>query len=76
MKAVVQTSFVLIGLIGSTVAQEIAIPDPELNAAIRAALHKPTGPLTQQDMLSLTNLARAAATRGESIRRRLAVWFR
>ena len=31
-------------------AQDAAIPDPGLNAAIRAALAKPTGPLTVQDM--------------------------
>ena len=34
----------------------MSIPDPGLNAAIREALQKPTGPLTQQDLLSLTNL--------------------
>ena len=32
------------------------MPDPDLTAAIRVALSKPTGPLTQQDLLSLTNL--------------------
>src|SRR4051812_18397914 len=37
-------------------AQEISIPDPGPNAAVRAALQKPAGPLTQQDLLSLTNL--------------------
>jgi len=40
----------------STFAQEISIPDPGLNAAIREALGKPSGPLTEQDLLSLTNL--------------------
>jgi formylglycine-generating enzyme required for sulfatase activity len=40
----------------STRAQEVSIPDPGLNAAVRAALQKPTGPLTEQDLLSLTNL--------------------
>jgi|GEM_PF-939092 len=44
------------GFITSTLAQEVVIPDPGLNAAIRNTLHKPAGPLTQQDMLSLTNL--------------------
>lgn len=34
----------------------MAIPDPGLNAAIRQALQKPNGPLTEQDLLSLTNL--------------------
>jgi formylglycine-generating enzyme required for sulfatase activity len=38
-------------------AQEVSIPDPGLNAAIREALQKPSGPLTQQDMLSLTFLS-------------------
>ena len=37
-------------------AQEIVIPDPGLNAAIREKLQKPTGPLTELDLLSLTNL--------------------
>ena len=32
------------------------VPDPGLNAAIRAVLPKPVGPLTEQDLLSLTNL--------------------
>jgi formylglycine-generating enzyme required for sulfatase activity len=39
-----------------TLAQEVIIPDPGLNAAVRAALNKPAGPLTQQDMLNLTVL--------------------
>ena len=38
-------------------AQTVSIPDPALNAAVRAALQKPTGPLTQQDLLLLTNLS-------------------
>jgi len=37
-------------------AQEVSIPDPNLNAVIRAALQRPNGPLTQSDMLGLTNL--------------------
>ena len=40
----------------SSRAQEVSIPDPGLNAAILAALQKPSGPLTEQDLLSLTNL--------------------
>src|SRR5215468_5156791 len=47
---------VLIGLVASAQAQEVNIPDPGLNAAIRDALQKPTGPLTVPDLLSLTNL--------------------
>jgi formylglycine-generating enzyme required for sulfatase activity len=38
-------------------AQEVSIPDAGLNAAIREALQKTSGPLTQQDLLSLTNLS-------------------
>lgn len=37
-------------------AQEVSVPDPGLNAAIRAALQKPVGPLTEQDLLSLISL--------------------
>lgn len=40
----------------TTPAQEVFIPDPDLNAAIREALQKPAGPITQQDMLNLTDL--------------------
>jgi formylglycine-generating enzyme required for sulfatase activity len=36
----------------STHAQ-VSIPDPGLNAAVREALQKPVGPLTQSDLLSL-----------------------
>ncbi|MSU62452.1 MAG: hypothetical protein EXS31_08655 [Pedosphaera sp.] len=38
-------------------AQEVAIPDPGLHAAIRDMLGKSTGPLTPQDLLSLTNVS-------------------
>src|SRR5262245_46748200 len=37
-------------------AQELSIPDTDLNAAIRAALAKPAEPLNVQDLLNLTNL--------------------
>lgn len=37
-------------------AQEVSIPDPGLNAAVREVLQKPIGPLTEQDLLGLTNL--------------------
>jgi len=50
------TLLVLTNFVDPTLAQEVTIPDPGLNAAIRAALQKPSGPLTQQDLLSLTNL--------------------
>src|SRR5262245_57752604 len=40
----------------SALEQEVSVPDPGLNAAIREALQKPGGPLTGEDMLRLTNL--------------------
>src|SRR5262245_3069817 len=40
----------------ATRAQDVSIPDPGLNDAVRDALQKPSGPLTEQDLLSLTNL--------------------
>src|SRR5436190_4747608 len=40
----------------SVLAQTVTIPDPGLNAAIRAALQIPAAPLTAQDLLRLTNL--------------------
>src|SRR6185503_10831479 len=46
----------LANLVSSTFAQEVSIPDPNLNAVVRAALQKPNGPLTKLDMLGLTNL--------------------
>ena len=52
---VVQALF-LTSFLPSALAQEASIPDPGLSAAIREALQKPNGPLTDQDLLSLTNL--------------------
>jgi len=52
----VLTLLVLTSLTTSLLAQEVSIPVPGLNAAIREALQKPAGPLTQQDLLTLTNL--------------------
>ena len=46
----------LTGFATSAMAQEVTIPDSGLNAAIREALNKPVGPLTEQDLLVLTNL--------------------
>jgi len=46
----------LSALMFSSLAQEVAIPDAGLNAAIRDTLRKAVGPLTEQDLLSLTNL--------------------
>jgi len=48
---------VLAGFVAAIPAQEVSIPDPDLNAAVREALQKPAGPVTQQDMLGLTNLS-------------------
>jgi len=45
------------GLITSLQAQEVSIPDTNLNAVVRATLQIPTGPLTQTDMLGLLNLS-------------------
>ncbi|HUR47182.1 MAG TPA: SUMF1/EgtB/PvdO family nonheme iron enzyme [Candidatus Saccharimonadales bacterium] len=52
----VMAMLVLTNFLNAAVAQEVSIPDAGLNAAIREALHKPAGPLTQQDMLNLTFL--------------------
>lgn len=37
-------------------AGSVTIPDPALLAALRAALAKPTGPITEADLLTLTSL--------------------
>jgi hypothetical protein len=42
----------LTGVIGSTLAQEVSIPAPGLNDAIRGALGKPGGPLNERDLLT------------------------
>jgi formylglycine-generating enzyme required for sulfatase activity len=44
------------GFMAAAVGQTVSIPDPGLNAAVREALQKPTGPLTPPDMLRLTVL--------------------
>ncbi len=49
-------ALVCTGLVIAAGAQEVSFPDPGLNAAVRDALQKPSGPLTEQDLLSLTNL--------------------
>jgi formylglycine-generating enzyme required for sulfatase activity len=46
----------LTGIITTALAQEVSIPDPGLDAAVRTALQKPTGPLTETDLLGLTSL--------------------
>src|SRR6266480_2025570 len=45
-----------IAFTSSGTAQEVIIPDPGLDAAIREALQKPAGTLTVPDLLSVTNL--------------------
>jgi len=56
IRPLVSILLALTGFVASTLAQEVTIPDPGLNAAVREALQKPNGPLTEQDLLSLTNL--------------------
>ena len=56
-RPLVLTLLVVASFVTTTRAQEVQIPDPGLNAAIRAALLKPSGPLSQQDMLDLTVLS-------------------
>jgi formylglycine-generating enzyme required for sulfatase activity len=47
---------ILAGFLAPLHAQNVSIPDPGLDAAIRAALQKPIGSLTPQDLLGLTTL--------------------
>jgi formylglycine-generating enzyme required for sulfatase activity len=56
IRPLVLTLLVLASFVTMTLAQEVQIPDPGLNAAIREALEQPNGPLTEQDLLSLINL--------------------
>ena len=56
LRALVLTVLALTRFTASTAAQEVTVPDPDLNAVIRATLQKPNGPLTAQDLLGLTNL--------------------
>jgi len=56
IRSLILTLVALTSFATSTLAQEVSIPDPGLDAAIRAALQKPFGPLTEQDLLGLTNL--------------------
>jgi formylglycine-generating enzyme required for sulfatase activity len=57
-RTVFQLLFTLVftGCLLSVCAQDASIPDPGLNAAVREALQKPAGPMTEQDLLSLINL--------------------
>ena len=56
LRALVLTLLALTRFTASTAAQEVTVPDPDLNAVIHATLQKPNGPLTAQDLLGLTNL--------------------
>jgi hypothetical protein len=56
----VLATLILAGTAISARAQQITIPDAGLDAAIRDALRKPVGPLSQQDLLALTNLNASA----------------
>ena len=56
LRFVALTILAVASFVASVRAQEISLPDPGLNSAIRDALGKPAEPLTEQDLLSLTNL--------------------
>jgi hypothetical protein len=55
LRPLILTLLALVSFITASFAQEVIIPDPNLNTAIHEVLGEPAGPLTQQDMLSLTN---------------------
>jgi len=59
-RAIALSALLLGGFMASALAQEVLIPDAGLNAAIRAALQKPNGPLSEQDLLSLSDLNASA----------------
>jgi len=56
IRSLVLTLLALASFVASAPSQQVSIPDPGLNAAIREALQKPSGLLTEQDLLRLTNL--------------------
>ena len=62
IRPLVLTVLTLTNFVASTLAQEVTIPDPRLNTVIRETLGKPAGPLTQLDMLGLTNLTASPGT--------------
>src|SRR5689334_2608028 len=57
MRPFVLALLLLANFVSLNFAQEVSIPDPALNAVVRATLGKPAGPLTQADLLGLTNLS-------------------
>ena len=63
IQPLVLTLLALTSFVATTLAQEVSIPDPGLDAAIREALQKPFGPLTEQDLLSLDEPGRQPSQR-------------
>ncbi len=57
IRPLVLTMLTLTNFVASALAEDVTIPDPNFSAVIRDALGKPNGPLTQLDMLGLTNLS-------------------
>jgi internalin A len=53
-----------LGIIGGIYGDEVNFPDPNLEAAIREAINKPEGPITDEDLVGLTELN--ASNRGIS----------
>jgi internalin A len=59
MKSIIRFLLIALTFIGHVApmfAQEVTIPDLGLDTAIRDTLNIPIGPLTEQDLLGLTNL--------------------
>ena len=56
IRSLILAGLIQMGYSNAVMAQEVLIPDSDLNSAIREALQKPVGPITQQDMLDLTIL--------------------
>ncbi len=54
--AVVGIITLLLAAVATVTAQTVNFPDPNLEAVVREALPKPTGPISTDDMLTLTNL--------------------
>ena len=53
-----------LGIVGGVCGDEVNFPDPNLEAAIREAINKPEGPITDEDLAGLTELD--ASNRGIS----------
>jgi len=56
-----------IALAGYGADDAVSIPDPVLEAAVREALHKPSGTITVADMWSIEELEYNAAAQGEGV---------